>query len=52
VWWKAAGFEITDSKGTITYLRESPVVIRFKGGVPAFVLLLVFPFPTVYLAQN
>jgi hypothetical protein len=31
--------EITDSKGTQTYLKENPVVIRFKGGVPAFILL-------------
>ena len=30
--------EITDSKGTQTLFRESPVVIRFKGGVPSFVL--------------
>lgn len=32
-------FEISDSKGTKTYLRDSPVVIRFKGDVPAFVLI-------------
>ena len=32
-------FEITDGSGTKTYLKESPVVIRFKGGVPGFVLL-------------
>lgn len=32
-------FEITDSKGTVTYMKETPVVIRFKGGVPAFILL-------------
>ena len=31
--------EITDSKGTRTYLKENPVVIRFKGGVPAFILI-------------
>jgi hypothetical protein len=31
--------EITDSKGTRSYLKESPIVIRFKGGVPVFVLL-------------
>jgi len=31
--------EITDLKGTNTYLKESPVVIRFKGGVPALVLI-------------
>jgi hypothetical protein len=32
-------FEITDSKGTRSYLKETPVVIRFKGEVPAFVLI-------------
>jgi hypothetical protein len=32
-------FEITDSNGTKTYLKESPVVIRFKGSVPVFILL-------------
>jgi hypothetical protein len=32
-------FEITDSKGTRSFLKEAPVVIRFKGNVPAFVLI-------------
>jgi hypothetical protein len=32
-------FEITDSKGTTVYLKESPVVIRFKGGVPAYIMI-------------
>jgi hypothetical protein len=32
-------FEITDSSGSKTYLKESPVVIRFKGGVPAAILI-------------
>jgi len=31
--------EITDSDGTQTYLKENPVVIRFKGDVPALVLI-------------
>jgi len=31
-------FEITDSRGTQTFLKDSPVVIRFKGGVPGFIL--------------
>jgi hypothetical protein len=31
-------FEITDSKGTQSILKESPVVIRFKGSVPGYVL--------------
>lgn len=31
--------EITDSEGTKTYLREEPVVIRFKGSVPAYILV-------------
>ncbi|MBK7627494.1 MAG: hypothetical protein IPJ16_09935 [Bacteroidales bacterium] len=32
-------FEITDSKGTNTFFKEEPIVIRFKGGVPAFILI-------------
>jgi hypothetical protein len=32
-------FEVTDQSGTKTYLNESPVVIRFKGGVPSSVLI-------------
>lgn len=31
-------FELTDNTGTKTYLKKSPVVIRFKGGVPAGIL--------------
>jgi len=32
-------FEITDVNGVKSYLKETPVVIRFKGGVPAFILI-------------
>lgn len=32
-------FEITDSKGTQNYLKEKPVVIRFKGSVPSYILI-------------
>jgi hypothetical protein len=32
-------FEITDSKGAHTFFRDAPVVIRFKGGVPAPILI-------------
>jgi hypothetical protein len=32
-------FEITDSRGSKTYLNDTPIVIRFKGDVPAFVLI-------------
>jgi hypothetical protein len=32
-------FEITDKHGSKTYLNDSPIVIRFKGDVPAFVLI-------------
>jgi len=32
-------FEITDSKGTNTYMKEKPVTLRFKGGVPLYILL-------------
>jgi hypothetical protein len=31
--------EVTDSKTTQSYLKETPVVIRFKGDVPAFILI-------------
>lgn len=31
-------FEITDESGTTTYLDNEPVVVRFKGAVPASVL--------------
>jgi len=32
-------FEITDSKGTSTYQKETPIVVRFKGGVPALIMI-------------
>ncbi|MCE5347616.1 MAG: hypothetical protein LLG13_15210 [Bacteroidales bacterium] len=32
-------FKITDSRGTQTFFKDTPVVIRFKGGVPACVLV-------------
>ena len=32
-------FELTDSEGTKTYLKDSPIVIRFKGNVPVLVLV-------------
>ncbi len=32
-------FEITDSKGTQTYFKDEPIVIRFKGGVPPYILI-------------
>jgi hypothetical protein len=31
--------ELTDSGATRSYLKDQPVVIRFKGGVPAFILV-------------
>lgn len=31
--------EITDRTGSQTYFKESPVVVRFKGGVPGFILV-------------
>lgn len=31
-------FEITDKAGTHTFLREEPIVVRFKGAVPPWVL--------------
>jgi hypothetical protein len=32
-------FEITDSNGSKTYQKDSPVIIRFKGDVPALILI-------------
>ena len=32
-------FELTDQAETKTYQKESPVVIRFKGGVPGYILI-------------
>lgn len=32
-------YEITDSKGTTTYMKENPIVLRFKGSVPALVMI-------------
>jgi hypothetical protein len=32
-------FELTDSNGTQTYFKDNPVVIRFKGSVPAAILI-------------
>lgn len=39
-------FEITDRSGTTAYLKETPIVIRFKGGVPLAILLphIIFMF--------
>jgi hypothetical protein len=31
-------FELTDSKGTQTFYRDAPIIIRFKGGVPEYIL--------------
>lgn len=31
--------EVTDSSGTKTFFKDEPVVIRFKGGVPAYILI-------------
>ena len=31
--------EITDSNGTNTCMKETPVVIRFKGGVPEYIMI-------------
>ena len=32
-------FEIADSKGTRTFFKDEPIVLRFKGGVPEFILI-------------
>ena len=36
--------EITDSNGIQSYFKENPIVIRFKGGVPAFISGSTYPF--------
>lgn len=45
--------ELTDSKGTTTVLKETPVVIRFKGAVPSYVLTphIIFMFLAMLLAN-
>lgn len=32
-------FEISDSKGTVAYMKDTPIVVRFKGDVPAFIMI-------------
>jgi len=46
-------FEITDSNGTKTYLEHEPVVIRFKGAVPAYILAphIFFMFFAMFLGN-
>ena len=45
--------ELTDSKGTITVLKETPVVIRFKGAVPSYILTphIILMFLAMLLAN-
>lgn len=45
--------ELTDSKGTQSILRETPLVIRFKGGVPSYILTphIIFMFLAMLLAN-
>jgi hypothetical protein len=44
--------EITDSKGTWTYFKDVPVIIRFKGSVPAYILIphVLFMFIAMLLS--
>ena len=44
--------ELTDSKGTITLLKETPVVIRFKGAVPSYILAphILFMFLAMFFS--
>jgi hypothetical protein len=32
-------FELSDTQSTQVYFKDSPIVVRFKGGVPLFILL-------------
>lgn len=45
--------ELSDSKGTQSILRETPLVIRFKGGVPSYILTphIIFMFLAMLLAN-
>jgi len=45
--------ELTDSKGTTTVLKDTPVVIRFKGAVPPYILTphIIFIFLAMLLAN-
>jgi len=45
--------EITDSKGTQAFFKESPIVIRYKGDVPAWVLIphVIFIFIAMLIAN-
>lgn len=31
-------FDVTDNNGTKTYLKDEPIVVRFKGAVPTYIL--------------
>lgn len=46
-------FEITDNNGTKTYLENEPVVIRFKGAVPTYILAphIFFMFFAMFLSN-
>ncbi|MBN2666787.1 MAG: hypothetical protein JXR67_09770 [Bacteroidales bacterium] len=45
--------ELTDSSGKTTVLKETPVVIRFKGAVPSYILTphIIFMFLAMLLAN-
>ncbi|HUX56099.1 MAG TPA: hypothetical protein VMV77_03945 [Bacteroidales bacterium] len=45
-------FEVTDTNGIHTYFKDTPVVIRFKGGVPSFILIphILFMFIAMLLS--
>ncbi len=46
-------FEVTDNRGTQAYFEEEPIVIRYKGAVPGFVLIphIIFMFFGMFLAN-
>jgi hypothetical protein len=45
--------EVIDSKGTQAFFKEKPVVVRFKGAVPAFILIphVIFIFIAMLIAN-
>ncbi|MCF6366076.1 MAG: hypothetical protein L3J35_07725 [Bacteroidales bacterium] len=46
-------FSITDNKGTKEHFKKQPIVVRFKGGVPVYVIIphVIFIFFAMFLAN-
>jgi hypothetical protein len=46
-------FEVTDNNGTQSYLKDNPIVVRFKGAVPTYILTphIIFMFFAMLLGN-